>query len=151
MEKWLKDISPIMDVEHDCILSKQGDISIVFKAFLPEVFTQSPDNYEALHQGLIKAIKVLPVATVFHKQDWFIQSNYQADFEKTYNSFLTRSSERFFNERAFLQHDCYIFLTKTPSGRKASSSIFSSLLRPTMVPDQTIHPGSLHEFEDTAG
>ncbi len=75
MEKWLKNISPIMDVEHDCILSKQGDISIVFKVTLPEIFTQSDEDYEALHQGLVKAIKVLPKHSVFHKQDWFIQKN----------------------------------------------------------------------------
>jgi conjugation system TraG family ATPase len=151
MEKWLKDISPIMDVEHDCILSKQGDISIVFKVSLPEIFTQSDDNYEALHQGLIKAIKVLPKDSVFHKQDWFLQTSYKADFEKPDNSFLTRSSERFFHERPFLQHDCYIILTKKPSGRKPSSSIFSSLLRPTIVPEQTIRAAALQEFEDSAG
>ena len=84
MEKWLSEITPIMDVEHDCILSKQGDISIVFKAELPEIFTQSVENYEALHQSLIKAIKVLPKDSVFLKQDYFIQAKYKPDFEKSY-------------------------------------------------------------------
>lgn len=151
MEKWLKDVSPIMDVEHDCILSKQGDISIVFKATLPEVFTQSDDNYEALHQAWIKAIKVLPKDSVFHKQDYFIQTKYTADFEKADHSFLTRSSDRFFNERPFLAHDCYITLTKKPANRKAASSMFSSLLRPTIVAEQTISKTALQDFEDSAG
>jgi conjugation system TraG family ATPase len=151
MEKWLQDVMPVMDVEHDCILSKQGDISIVFKVILPEIFTQSDDNYEALHQSLIKAIKVLPKNSVFHKQDYFIQTSYQADFEKTDTSFLTRSSDRFFNERPFLQHDCYITLTKKPQGRKPASSVFSSLLRPTLVPEQTISKTALQDFEDSAG
>jgi conjugation system TraG family ATPase len=151
MEKWLKDILPIMDVDHNCILSKQGDISIVFKVALPEVFTQSEENYEALHQGLIKGIKVLPVDCVFHKQDWFTHANHKTDFEKTYDSFLTHSSELFFNERPYMAHDCFIILTKKPTGRKASSSIFSSLLRPSLVPEQTIQSQILHEFEDVAG
>jgi len=151
MEKWLEEVMPIMDVEHDCILSKQGDISIVFKVTLPEVFTQSDDNYEALHQALIKAIKVLPKASIFHKQDFFIQSKYKADFEKADNSFLTRSSDRFFNERPFLAHDCFIYLTKKPAGRKSASSVFSSLLRPTIVPEQTISKTALQDFEDSAG
>ena len=73
MEKWLHDIFPVMDVEHDAIISKQGDISIVYACKLPEIFTQSDENYEAIHQGLIKAIKVLPKDTVFHKQDWVRQ------------------------------------------------------------------------------
>lgn len=151
MEKWLDDMLPIMDVEHDCILSKQGDISIVFKVELPEVFTQSDENYEAIHQALIKAIKVLPKDSIFHKQDYFIQTSYKADFEKDDVSFLTRSSDRFFNERPFLKHDCYIVLTKKPSGRKLSSSVFSNLLKPTMVPQQTIQKTSLQDFEDSAG
>ncbi len=151
MEKWLNDISPIMDVEHDCVLSKQGDISIVFKSRLPELFTLSDDNYEALHQGLIKAIKVLPKDTVFVKQDWFIQTSYQANFEKADTSFLTRSSERFFNERPFLKHDCFVILTKKTINRKPGSSVFSNLLRPSIAPAQTLSATFLQEFEDSAG
>ncbi len=51
----------------------------------------------------------------------------------------------------FLQHDCYIILTKKPAGRKPASSLFSSLIRPTIVPDQTINRSALQEFEDSAG
>jgi conjugation system TraG family ATPase len=151
MEKVLTDLLPILDVEHDCILSKQGDITIAFRVSLPEVFTQSDDNYEAIHQALIKAIKVLPKDSVFHKQDHFVQTKYRAEFEKVDTSFLTRSSDLFFNERPFLRHDCYVFLTKKPAGRKPSSSVFSSLLRPTIVPEQTISRSALQDFEDSAG
>nr|WP_262903491.1 TraG family conjugative transposon ATPase [Niabella beijingensis] len=150
MEKWLNDLMPIMDVEHDCILSKHGDISIVFKVTLPEVFTQSDENYEALHQGFIKAIKVLPKETVFHKQDYFVQSKFQPEKLED-GSFLSRSSNNFFEGRPYLRHDCYITLTKKPAGRKASSSVFTSLLRPTFVPEQTVSNSALQEFEDSAG
>lgn len=151
MEKWLEDLMPIMDVEHDCILSKQGDISIVFKATLPEIFTQSDENYEAVHQALIKAIKVLPKDSVFHQQDWFIGRKYAAPPVGVGADFLARSSSRHFNGRAYQQHDTYIILTKKPSGRKPASSVFSSLLRPTLVPEQTINIAALQDFEDSAG
>ena len=147
----MEDVYPIMDVEHDCIVSKQGDISVVFRVELPEVFTQSDENYEALHQALIKALKVLPKDSVFHKQDVFIESRYRADFERGDTSFLTRSSDRFFNERPFLEHDCHIILTKKPSGRKPSSSAFSSLLRPSLVPEQVVSKSARQDFEDSAG
>ncbi len=49
MEKHLDDLFPIMGVEHDCILSKQGDITIAFRVELPEIFTLSDQEYEALH------------------------------------------------------------------------------------------------------
>ena len=41
MEKLLDELIPILEVEHDCILSKQGDITVVFQADLPEIFTLS--------------------------------------------------------------------------------------------------------------
>ena len=151
MEKQLNDILPILGVEHDCILSKQGDITIAFQAELPEIFTLSDQEYEAFHQAWIKAIKVLPKLSVFHKQDWFIDSRYEPDFTKDDTSFLSRSSERFFNERPFLDHSCYIMITKKPPGRKLSSSLFSNLLRNSIIPEQMLKPQLLQDFLDSVG
>ncbi|MET3029161.1 TraG family conjugative transposon ATPase [Flavobacterium sp. UW10123] len=151
MEKELDDVLPIMDVQHDCILSKQGDITVVFKAELPEIFTLSDQEYEAFHQSWIKAVKILPKFTVFHKQDWFLESSYKAGFENEDSSFLTRSSERFFNERPFLNHSCYIMITKKPTGRKNSSSLFSNLIRNNIVPDETLNIHFLQDFIDSTG
>ncbi|WJS94475.1 TraG family conjugative transposon ATPase [Flavobacterium johnsoniae] len=151
MEKELGDVLPIMDVHHDCILSKQGDITVVFKADLPEIFTMSDQEYEAFHQSWIKAIKILPKFTVFHKQDWFLESSYKGDFDNEDSSFLTRSSERFFNERPFLDHSCYIMITKKPAGRKSSSSLFSNLIRNNLVPDETLNLQFLQDFIDSTG
>lgn len=151
MEKVLDDILPIMDVEHDCILSKAGDVTVVFRAELPEIFTLSDQEYEAFHQAWVKALKVLPKFTVFHKQDWFLESSHQPDFTKDDISFLSRASERFFNERPFLDHSCYIMLTKKPAGRKPASSLFSSLLRRTIVPEETLKPQMLQDFLDSTG
>lgn len=151
MEKVLDEMLPIMDVEHDCILSKQGDITLVFKADLPELFTLSDQEYEAFHQAWVKAIKVLPKYTVLHKQDWFIESGHQPDFSKDDTSFLSRASERFFNERPFLDHSCYIMLTKKPKGRKTASSLLSNLLRTSIVPEETLKPALLQDFLDSTG
>lgn len=151
MEKWMKDIWPIMDVEHDCILSKQGDITVVFKVELPEVFTLSDQEYEAFHHAWVKAIKVLPKYSVLHKQDWFVDSKYHADFSGKDDSFLSRSSERFFNERPYLDHSCFIMLTKKPKGRKPSSSLFSNLIRRSIVPEETLSKNLLQDFLDAVG
>lgn len=144
-------VFPIYKVENNSILSKQGDVTIVFEAILPEIFTLSDQEYEALHQVLVKAIKVLPSHTVFHKQDWFVSRKQIADFEKDDSSFLSRSSERFFHERPYLDHTCYIMLTRTPSNRKPSSSVFSNLIRRSIVPQETINLQQMQEFLDSAG
>ncbi|MBK0368232.1 TraG family conjugative transposon ATPase [Flavobacterium agrisoli] len=151
MEKRMEQMLPIMDIEHDCIISKHGDITVVFKVELPEIFTLSDQEYESFHQSWIKAIKVLPKHCVFHKQDWFLQSCYSGDFSNQDNSFLSRASERFFNERPFLDHCCYIMLTKKPADRKNSSSLFSTLIRKSLAPDETLKPEILQDFWDACG
>ena len=151
MEKQLNDIIPIMSVENDCIVSKQGDYTIALEVLKPEIFTLSSVDFEALHQNFVKAIKVLPVGSVFHMQDWFIQDAYKANFERAGDSFLSQASERFFNERPYLSHTAYIFLTKRPAGRKTATSATSSLLRRSIVPQETLHPQKVQEFLESAG
>ena len=149
--KNLFDILPVYGMEHDAILSKMGDVTVAFKVELPELFTMSNDDYEAFHHAWIKAIKVLPVNSVLCKQDWFTETKYKAGFQNEDNSFLSRSSERFFNERPYLDHSCYIMLTKKPANRKLSSSVFSSLLRKSIVPEETLQPKHFHDFMNHVG
>ncbi len=151
MQREIKDILPIFGVENDCILSKQGDVTVVFEVQLPEIFSLSDQEYETLHQSLIRAIKILPAGTVFHKQDWFTESKHAGDFSAIGISFLSRASERSFNERPYLDHQCYIMLTKKASGRKFGSSLFSNLLRRSIVPEETIKPQLLQDFLDSTG
>lgn len=149
--KNLFDILPLYGVEHNAILSKMGDVTIAFKVQLPELFTLSNDEYEAFHHSWIKAIKVLPTHSILYKQDWFSEAKYKPTFIKEDNSFLSRSSDRFFNERPYLDHQCYILLTKKPANRKVSSSVFSSLLRRTIVPEETLKPKHYHDFMNHVG
>ncbi|WP_254412112.1 TraG family conjugative transposon ATPase [Dyadobacter diqingensis] len=151
MERLLDDLIPILEISGGCLLSKQGDVTIGFKVQLPEIFTLSDQQYDAFHQSWVKALKMLPVGSVFHKQDYFLKSAYKADFSKEDTSFLTHSSERFFNERPFLDHRCYVFITKKPGDRKPASSIFSNLLRPSLFPKQTLNEQALQEFRGSTG
>ncbi len=140
-----------MGIEHDCILSKQGDVTVVFKVSLPEVFTLSDEDYETLHQAWVKAVRVLPKDTILHKQDWFMEKQYRPENGKTAPGFLKQAADRYFSGRPYRQHDCYILLTKKPAGRKPSSSILSNLLRPNLAPQDTLKPQVLRNFLDLAG
>jgi conjugation system TraG family ATPase len=148
MEKELKNILPIMGLEHDCILSKQGEYTVAYRVQLPEIFTLSDEDYEIMHQAWIKAIRVLPKNSVLHKQDWFTQQRYRPD-DTTRTNFLKESANRHFEGRQFLKHDCLLFLTKKPAGRQKSTSLFSTLLRPTLVPKETLQSQARQEFLDT--
>jgi conjugation system TraG family ATPase len=144
-------ILPLTKVENGTILSAHGDITVAYEVNLPEIFTLSDRDYEAYHQAWVKAIRLLPQGSIFHKQDWFTESSYKADFEKAGKSFLSRSSERFFNERECLEHHCYIFLIQKPKDRKLASSAYSNILRKSIVPQQTISPILFKDFLDSAG
>ncbi len=141
---------PVMAVENGCLLSKQGDVTRAFDLELPELFTLSDRDYEAFHQAWVKALKVLPRHSVFHKQDWFVNTGHQGDFGKT-PGFLSQSSERHFHERPYLDHRCHVFLTKKPADRKAGSSMFSSLIRGNLIPVDVLDAVSVQEFLDSCG
>ncbi len=127
---------PILAIENDCLLSKEADISVGFEVQLPELFTISSEDYQNLHSLWYKAIKVLPDYTVVHKQDWFIKENYQPNLQQENASFLSCSYEKHFNERPFLNHRCYLFLTKTTKNRMRSQSNFSSLCKGNFLPKE---------------
>ena len=149
MEKLMEKIFPLWGVEQDCIVSKQGDISMVFKVALPELFTLSDQDYTALHQAWVRALKVLPAHTVFHKQDYFTKTAFQPGIDAEAD-FLNRSSDQFFTGRPYLDHACYVILTKKPKGRKEASSMYSSLLRGALVPEELLKQETLEAFQDTA-
>ena len=127
---------PLLAVEHDCIISKDADITTAYRVELPELFTVTSAEYEAIHSAWLKAIKVLPNYCIVHKQDWFIEERYTPDIQKDEMSFLSRSFERHFNERPFLNHTCYLFLTKTTKERSRSQSNFNSLTRGFIIPKE---------------
>ncbi len=140
---------PLLAVEHDCIISKDADITVAFRVDLPELFTVTSAEYEAIHSAWSKAVKVLPNFCVVHKQDWFVQENYHPKMEEDMG-FLSRSFERHFNERPFLNHSCFLFITKTTKERTRTQSNFSSLCRGFIIP-KDINKESAVKFLEAVG
>ena len=109
---------PLLSVENGCIVSKDADLTVAFEVELPELFTMTAAEYEAVHSSWVKAVKVLPDFSVVCKQDWFTKETYRPDFRDGEQSFLSKSYERHFNERPYLNHKCYLYLTKTTRERR---------------------------------
>ena len=127
---------PLLAVEHGCIISKDADITAAFEVELPEVYTVTAEEYEGIHATWCKAIKVLPDYSVLHKQDWYVKEEYRPDWKKTGTGFLARSNGMHFNERPFLNHRCYLFLTKTTRERMRRQSNWSTLCRGHIIPKE---------------
>ena len=142
---------PLLAVENGCIISKDADVTVAFRVELPELFTVTSGEYDAIHSAWIKAIKVLPNYSIAHKQDWFIKEEYKPEIQKDDLSFLSRSFERHFNERPYLNHACYLFLTKTTKERMRAQSSFNTLCRGFLVPKEIRDKETVTKFLEAVG
>ena len=84
---------PLLAVENGCIISKDADLTIAFRVELPELFTVTHTEYEAIHAAWCKAVRVLPQYSVVLKQDWFLREKYRPQTGDGEMSFLSRSFE----------------------------------------------------------
>ncbi|WP_346864071.1 TraG family conjugative transposon ATPase [uncultured Draconibacterium sp.] len=141
---------PLLAVEQGCIISKDADITIAFEVKLPELFTVTAEEYEAMHSVWNKATKVLPDYSIVHKQDWYIKENYKTEKPQQDLSFLSSSFERHFNERPYLNHTCYLYLTKTTKERSKQQSTFSTLGRGFIVPKEIKNKETVLRFVEAA-
>lgn len=137
---------PLLKVEQGCIISKDADLTVGYRVTLPELFTVTAAEYEAIHSTWAKAVKVLPNYTVVHKQDWFIEENYKPDTRKDEMSFLSRAFEMHFHERPYVNHTCYLFLTKTTKEHSRTTSAFNALTRGFLIPKQMQDQETVQHF-----
>lgn len=142
---------PLLCVENGCIVSKDADLTVVFEVELPELYTVTSTEYEAIHSSWIKAVKVLPNYSVVCKQDWFTKETYHPDFMTEEQSFLSKSYERHFNERPYLNHKCYLYLTKTTRERSRQRSDFNTLCRGFLLPKEITDKDTAGKFMEAVG
>jgi len=144
----LESMFPLLGFEEGFLISKEADVTACFKVRLPEIFTVGTQEYEAIHSTWHKAVKTLPDYTVVCKQDWFIKEDYEPELNLEDQSFLGRSYQLHFNERPFLNHYCYLYLTATTKERMRQQSNFSSLCRGSLLPKERQDSETLYRFAE---
>ena len=93
----------------------------------------------------------MPNFSIVHKQDIFITEKYEPDIRRDELSFLSRSFERHFNERPYLHHTCYLFLTKTTKERSRQQSNWNTLCRGFLVPKEIRDKETVERFMEAVG
>ncbi|WP_018620810.1 TraG family conjugative transposon ATPase [Spirosoma luteum] len=152
--KELEKVFPLGAVEENCIFSKWGDLTLAFELVLPEIFTlnariengQELGDYRELVETWTKAIGVLPPGSVLHKQDWFVEETYRPNARELPENYLDRSSELHFNERPFLHHTCYLYITYSQGERTRTNVGLTSLLRSRIVPKRALSRSDIDKF-----
>ena len=94
---------------------------------------------------------MFPNYSILHKQDIFITEKYEPDIRRDELSFLSRSFERHFNERPYLHHTCYLFLTKTTKERSRQQSNWNTLCRGFLVPKEIRDKETVERFMEAVG
>lgn len=89
---------------------------------------------------------VLPHYTIVHRQDWFEKERYRARLDDPEASPLSRSFELHFNERPYLHHTSYLYITKTTRERSRQQSNFSILCRGNIIPREVKNPDAVSSF-----
>jgi conjugation system TraG family ATPase len=138
---------PILKLENNILISKNGDIGYAFALDVPELFTLTSEEYNAIHLLWCKAAKVLPAYSVVHKQDWYVMDSYKPKHGR--EDFLSKSHEFHFAGRPFLRHKCYLYLIKTSPMAARKQSIFRTLSRSRIVPKEVMGT-AVQEFGDAA-
>ena len=146
--KNMETVFPVWKIEQDCLLDKRGSFTVAYRLHLPEIFTLSANDYEALHHTWVRAIKLLPVHTILHKQDWFLETKYKPTGSN--DSFLSRTSDIHFNERSWLNHEAYLFFTCKPANQSANY-FTSALFRKNFIPESSLDQKSITGFLDKVG
>jgi len=149
-------VFPIKSVYHDCLISGYGDITVVYKVSLPEIYTLTGNvqmhgrdrlesgEFKDLIQSWEKAISVLPDNVIIHKQDWYTEEKYKPDY--SVDNYLDQAGQLHFNERPFLYHNCFVNITKTHPNRKDISSLQTTLATGKILPRTITDRKVLNEF-----
>ncbi|NID13664.1 TraG family conjugative transposon ATPase [Fibrivirga algicola] len=152
-KKALADLFPILCIDGPTgfIVSKNADITMAFELQAPEIFAVSDTEYDALHDVLIRATKVLPVGYIVHKQDLFVEDVYTPTFESEFlrsSNYMVWENERHFADRPYLRHRCYLYVTRPAIPPLKRTSGQSSLLKRHLVPKEIQESRTWAEFGD---
>lgn len=100
---------PILKVRDNVLLSNNGDVVLGFALDLPEIFTLSKEDYEAMHDFWFRALRFLPKYSFVHKQDIFLKQSYTGE-ELPTQTFLQKATSKHFKGRTYFNHYPLLFI-----------------------------------------
>ena len=90
------------------IVFANGVFGVAYKLELPEKYSMGEQDYISLNEYWNKALKDLPIGTIFYKQDVFLKEKFDtSNFRNT--NFLENATARHYNGMDYIKHDCYLF------------------------------------------
>lgn len=112
---WEK-VIPVQSIEQGCYISGNGDLSIGFDLVLPNIYTLSEEEAEAVNDGFNNLLKLLPVDTCMQKLDFFYHAKHSSDFEGA--NLITNENLKMYEGRPVLRHYSKLIFTFPAAYRK---------------------------------
>ncbi|SIT15725.1 Bacteroides conjugation system ATPase, TraG family [Zobellia uliginosa] len=107
----IEKIFPIYTIEKDLLISKFGDVSLVYELKMPQIYSLDKEAMDSINLIIDKLIGSLPSGTVMQKQDYFFVTDLKDPIAKGTNM-LSRSDNSYYFEKPILTHECYLIFTK---------------------------------------
>lgn len=131
----LSTVLPIQTITDDVILNGNGDITVGYRMFLPEVFTLSKEDANYIHERLEGLFKMLPAGTIIHQQSYYYVGRYENNEYST--SPLKSESIKHFNDKEIVNSYTNLYITFADVNLKKNirkSATNNSLLRKLNYP-----------------
>lgn len=107
----IEKIFPIYTVEQDLLISKFGDVSLVYELKMPQIYSLDKEAMDHINLIVDKLIRSLPAGTVLQKQDYFFVTSLKDPIADGTN-ILSRSDNAYYFEKPILTHQCYLIFIK---------------------------------------
>lgn len=106
---------PFLHVQDNIAWANNGDILKCYRADLPEIYSLSEKDFDAIYDGWYRGAKNLNAKTILFKQDVFLKDRFNASGMPGTNYFQ-RATRQHFHGRDFMNHWCYVFFIYTDTG-----------------------------------
>lgn len=112
---------PVFAIENDLIVSKKGDLSLVYELQLPQIYSLDSESLMKVNGIFNKFLLSLPEGTIVQKQDYFFVQNVENSIASP-ESILSRSDNHFFYQKPILTHRCLLIMTKVSANKVSLQS-----------------------------
>lgn len=125
----LSAVMPIQTITDDVIVNGNGDLTIGYRLFLPEVFTLSKESAVFIQDRLEGLCNMLPAGTILHQQIFYYTSQYENN-EYSVNP-LKVENLKYFDGKQILNSYTNLYISFTDTNKRSirRNATNNSLLR----------------------
>lgn len=118
-------------VEENKVIGSRGDLALGYKIEYPEKYSQSEEDFETMHTTWVRALRNVPTGTIVVKSDAYTRAKFDGNTLPN-DTFLQKTTRRYFNGREYMQHQGYVFFIFTRINTLKNESIKNPFVFPDL-------------------